>query len=283
MKIFKRICSFALAVSVAAAMCATAFADKRNSKYIALPTDIACEISVEDGVVTVTDNRTQPKSYNTKDSALNFKVDAAGLNFSYTNSMGWTKQVVLGKDVKNFEVTGAMNELALSDSLNYNYVIDVDATINNMTITGDCKVTLSQDSSINNLGIFNEEAKVIVSDGAKIKTTNKEPASTTVLEVKIRDYNHYTTKASYDAATNVITLPACIKDCTVAQAVIDTILSVREKATGETVAGKWYWPMLDGSSTESGKYIYRFSATDNEHKSVELTVNFISCEDKAAN
>lgn len=281
MKMLRRMICLLLAVAAAASMCVASFAitDWRDKRYIALPGDVSYELNVEGGKLTLLSNLKTPKEYATKDSALALRVDDYGLVLSFTTSGGSYKEVVLGKDVKLFSVTGTLNSLALTDTVDYHYTVEVDAMVNELTVTGDCTVKLSENTGVNKLGIHNSEAEVSYAPGAFIADKNVAPVTDVQLDVDIREFNYFTAHASYDKLTNTVTLPATMPGCTVQEAMRDVILRVEEFANVDLVSGRWYWPNLNGGSTESGTYIYRFIPTDNKHESTYITVNFISHED----
>lgn len=278
MKKLYRLLSAVLAVAVIVSLTVTAFA-RPNDKYIVTPNDINYEINVKNNKITLISNQKTPQQYNSKDAKLALRVDDNGLVLCFVTSGNNNKEVILGKGVKQLSITGSMNELALADSIDYHYSFEIGGKVNYFTITGTCKVNLTENATINNLSVHNSEAEVTYEDGATVVAKNTELASDIYLDIEIREYNYFTGHGCYDGNTKTITLPATMEGCTVSEAVRDAVIKVREKNGGDLVSGRWYWPNLNGSSTESGNYVYRFAPTDNKYKTAQVTINFISYED----
>lgn len=279
MKNMRRFICFALAVAMLLGMNVVSFAARKNDKYIALPNDVKYEINVENGKLTLISNQKTPQSYATKDSKLALRVDKNGMVLGFETKGNNYKEVILGKDLKHPKFTGNISVLTVNDSLDYNYKIVVDGKINELTVAGGCNVELTDTAVVNKLGVHNKDAKVIAADGAKVVSKNDEFANSTVLDVEIRDYNYYTAHSEYDRNTNTLILRATNSGCTVKDAIKDAIIKVETTRNTDAVSGKWYWPNLDGGSTESGTYCYRFMPTNGIYKSAELTVKFISAAD----
>lgn len=276
MKMMHRIVSLVLAVAAVASLTVTSMAwKKKDVKYITTPGEINCEINVNGEDITIISNQKQPQKFTTKDGRIAFQVDKYGLILSFTTKGNSYKEVRLG-EAYIFNVTGNMNGLALHDTLNYKYKAVVDATVNDFTITGSCEVEVSEDSVINILGIYNDDAKVILLEGARARVTEKQPASKVRLDVEIRPYRSYTAHSEYDYINNILTLRATAEGCTVKDAMRDAIIRVEKVNGGDLLSGRWFWPNYDGGSTESGTYVCRFMPTDNRYQTVELTINFIA-------
>lgn len=278
MKHFSRALSLALAVIFIMTMGVTAFAKKADG-YVSTPNDVNYEINVDGEKLTLLSNRKGPQKFSIKDGKISFRVDDTGLVLSFETKSNNDKDVILGKDVKQFKITGNVAALALTDTLDYKYHAKVEAEVNWLTVMGSCKVSIGENASVNNLGIHNNDAEVVYADGAFIAKENKAPATRTKLEMAIRDYNYYTAHASYDNVEKTVTLPCTMPGCTVKDAMKDVILKVCEVNGGDSVSGRWFWPNLNGGSTESGSYVYRFIPSDNEHEGAQITVNFISYND----
>lgn len=279
MKRILRYTSLIITVAIIITTCSVVFA---RDKHDELPTTVNCEIKVDEDTISISGGSKATTTYTLKDTAVTFLVDSAGLVLSFPTQGGNTKDVRLGKLIKEFTVSGKLNSLAITDTLDYHYTINVDATVNDFTVGGDTKVVLSENTSVNVMDIYNEDALVYLEGGAEVRVTNKAPDSDTYLNVAIRSYKVNIVGAFYDENANVLTLPAKENGCTIYDAMKDVLLTVKQSNDNSSVPGRWSWPNLDGGATESGRYIYRFFSTDNKHKGVELIVDFIACEDKSS-
>lgn len=279
MNIAKRLLSVSLAAAAAFSLSVTslAWSSNRFKKYddIVTPGQINCEINVKGESITVTSNQKGPQKFTTKDGRIAFRVDKQGLVLSFTTKGNNFKEVRLG-EAYIFDVTGEMSSLSLHDSLSYRYKAEVDATVNELTVTGECEVELSENSSVNELAVYNKDAKVMALDGAFIHNSLNEPASELRLDVDIRDYRSYTAHSDYDINTKILTLRATTPGCTVQEALKDAIIRVERKKDGEAVSGRWVWLKLDGGSTESGSYTCHFFPSDNRYQSLDLNINFVA-------
>lgn len=278
MKNMRRFICFALAVAMLLGMNVVSFAARKNDKYIALPNDVNCEINVKDGKLTVISNQKTPQSYVTADSKLALRVDKNGMVLSFDTKSG-NKEVILGKDLKQPKFTGSISVLTVNDSVDYHYSLTVEGKVNELTVAGSCNIQLTDTAVVNKLGVHNKDAKVMAADGAKVVSKNEALANSVSLDIEIRDYNTYTAHSEYDALTKTLTLRATNPGCAVKDAVKDASIKVETTRDTDAVSGRWYWPNLDGGSTESGTYIYRFMPTDGRYKSAEITVKFISAAD----
>ena len=274
MKMIKRFFCAALAAAAVMSLSATALAKKRE-KDIVTPGQINCEINVNGEDITILSNQKQPQKFTTNDGRIAFRVDKQGLVLCFTTKGNNYKEVRLG-EAYIFDVTGNMNGLALHDTLTYRYKAEVDAIVNELTVTGGCEVEISENSIVNDLAILNEDAKVVVDKGASVHSTAIEPASNLRLDVDIRNYRSNTAHSSYDINTKILTLRATTPDCTVKQALNDAVIRVERVKDGELVSGRWIWPNLDSGATESGRYTCRFMPTDNRYKTLELNIDFLA-------
>ena len=279
MKNMRRLVCFALVAAMLLGMSVISFAARKNDKIIALPDEVKYEINVKDGKITLTSNQKGPQSYDTKDSKLALRVDKNGMVLSFDTKSNNYKEVILGKSLKKPVITGSLNALTLNDSLDYHYTVKVEGMINEFSVMGGCNVELTDTAVINKLGIHNKDAKVIAADGARVVSKNEELANTVTLDIEIRDYNTFTAHSEYDSQTKTLILRATKPGCTVKEAMNDASIKVETTRDTNAVSGKWYWPNLDGGSTESGTYAYRFMPTDGNYKSAEITVKFISAAD----
>ncbi len=279
MKNMRRFVCFVLAFAMLISMNIIAFAAKKSDKYVSVPTDVNYEINVKDGKLTLISNQKSPQSYDTKDSKLALRVDKNGLVLSFDTKSNNYKEIILGKDLKQPKFSGSINVLTINDSIDYNYNITVEGKINELTVAGSCNIELTDTAVVNKLGVYNKDAKVIAADEARVVSKNEELANALTLDIEIRDYNTYTAHSEYDALTKTLILRATNPGCTVKDAVKDASIKVETTRDTDAVSGKWYWPNLNGGSTESGTYIYRFMPTDGKYKSAEITIKFISAAD----
>lgn len=272
----KRFLCAALAVTAAFSMSLTSLAwKKKDVKDITTPGQINCEINVNGENITITSNQKGPQKFTTRDGRIAFRVDKQGLLLSFTTKSNNFKEIRLG-EAYIFDVTGNMNGLALHDTLNYRYKAEVDATVNELTVTGDCEVEISENSIINTLAIYNEEAEVMVLEGASVHANVIEPASAIRKDVDIRAFRGNTAHSNYDINTKILTLRATTPGCTVKEAMKDVTIRVERNKDGEMVSGRWVWYNLDGGSTETGRYVYSFVPTDNRYQTLDLTIDFIA-------
>lgn len=274
MKNIRRFAAFAVVATVLMSTCLVAFAKDREDD---LPTAANCTITVGDETMTVSGTYTATTSYAITDKELDFALDSTGLMLNYTTPGGNAKTIRLGKQVYAFTVSGALDSLTLSDTLDYHYAVTVDAKIGQMTAKGDVNLTLTGSSAIGTLTIESDKAVVTAESGAEIQATNRALDSDTYLAVAARSYLANTDQASYDKATGVLTLQAAQSGCTVKEALKDVVLTVRKKHGDLAVSGQWYWPNLDDSSTSSGRYLYRFTPTEGS-STHQLTVVFTAAE-----
>lgn len=280
MNITKRLICTALAVTSALSLSVNSFAwsSKKfdKDKYdIVVPGRINCEINVKDENITINSNQKGPQKFTTKDGRIAFRVDKSGLILCFTTKGNNYKEVRLG-EAYIFDVTGDMNGLALHDTVTYRYKAEVDAIVNELTVTGDCEVEISENSAINTLAVYNDEAEVMVLEGASVHEAVNEPASALRLDVDIRDFRSNTAHSDYDINTKILTLRATTPGCTVKEAMNDAIIRVERKKDGELVSGRWVWLNMDSGSTETGRYVCRFMPTDNRYQSLDLTIDFVA-------
>lgn len=276
MKSIRRFAAFAVAATILMSTCLVAFAKDREDD---LPTAANCAINVAGEALTVSETYTATASYAIKDKDLAFSVDSTGLVLSYTTPGGNAKTIRLGKRIYAFTVSGALNSLTLSDTLDYHYAVTVEAAVEQLTAEGDVKLMLTDSSSIGMLAIKDDKAMVTAESDAEIHNTNRALDSETYLTVAVRDYRVNTTQATYDDATGVLTLQAAQAGCTVSEALKDVVLTVKQTHADLAVAGAWYWPQFNGNATASGRYIYRFSATDGAHDGKEVIISFTAFDE----
>jgi len=279
MKNLRRLACLVLAVAMLFGMSVVSFAARKSNKYISLPGDVNYEINVKDGKLTLISNQKTPVSYDTKDSKLALRADKSGLVLSFDTKSNNYKEIILGKDLRQPVFSGSLNALSVNDSVDYHYDIVVEGKINEFTVAGSCNVELNDTAVINKLGVHNKEAKVVAADEARVVSKNEELANAVTLDIEIRDYNTYTAHSEYNDLTKTLTLRAVNPGCAVRDAVKDASIKVETTRDADAVSGKWYWPNLDGGSTESGTYIYRFMPTDSIYKSAEIKINFVSAAD----
>lgn len=279
-KIISRAASAVLAAAMLLSLASTAMAAGLTDKeWRNLPTDESCTIDVSNKKLTITTSTATPKTYNLYSGDIDLYVDTNGLVLSYRTGMYNTyKTVTLGKNIKEFGITGTYASLALTDTLDYKYTANIDATINDFSVSGAMKVVFSDNSVINRLGIYNKDADVFLGSGTNVTESNNTVASATQLEVKIRDYGNYSTGTAYDADSKTVYLNAKASGTTVKQALSDVIISVQRSDKFESIYGTWIWPNINGSSTESGRYTYHFIPYDNNYQSQTLYVEFKSAE-----
>ncbi len=275
MKNVFRYVSFAAAAIVLMSTCMVAFA--RDNKDD-LPVSANCAIAVEGDKLTVSGSYAATASYTIKDKAVTFAVDGTGLILTYPAQGGNIKTIRLGKRIHAFNVSGTFDALTLDDTLDYHYTVTVDATVGQLTANGDVKLLLTGETAIDTLMLANDKAVVTAESEVKIKSTNRAPDSETYLSVAVRDYRANTSAASYDSATGVLSLTANRAGCTVTDALKDVVMTVRQAHGDLAVAGRWYWPNLDGGATDSGRYLYRFAPTAQGKGVQELTVAFTKAE-----
>lgn len=275
MKMTKRLLCAALAVTSAVSMSVNSFAWSRKDYDVAVPGQINYEVNVKGENITLTSNQKGPQKFTTKDGRIAFRVDKSGLILCFTTKGNNYKEVRMG-EAYIFDVTGEMNGLALHDTVNYRYKAEVDAMINELTVTGDCEVEVSENSSVNELAVYNDDAEVMVSEGALIHNAVNEPASALRVDVDIRSYRSFTAHSDYDINTKILTLRATTPGCTVKEALTDAIIRVERKKDGEPVPGRWVWLNMDSSSTETGRYTCHFFPTDNRYQSVDLNIDFFA-------
>ncbi len=274
MKKIVRSVSFVAAVVFLMSASTVAFAREKKDD---LPTAANCAIAVEGDKLTVSGSYAATTSYTIKDKAVTFAVDSTGLVLTYPTQNS-VKTIRLGKRIDAFAVSGTLDALTLDSTLDYHYTVTVDATVGQLTADGDVKLQLTGETAIETLALASDKAVVTAESGVKIQNTNRALDSETRLSVTVRDYRANTSFASYDSATGVLTLTAGRADCTVTDALKDVVLTVRQAHDGLAVAGRWYWPGLDGGATDNGRYLYRFAPTAQGKGVQELTVAFTAAE-----
>ncbi|MDF3004758.1 MAG: hypothetical protein K0S22_1230 [Oscillospiraceae bacterium] len=258
MKNVIRYVSFMVAAAVLMSNCMMVFAkDKKDD----LPTTANCTITVEDEKLTVSGSYTATTSYTIKDKDVALAVDSIGLVLTYPTQSDNVKTIRLGKRIYAFTISGTLDSLTLADTLDYHYNVTVNAIVDRLTVNGDVKLTLPEAAEINTLTVANDKAVVMAESDAKIQNTNRAVDSETYLSVALRDYPFNVSTASYDNATGVLSLQVKQTGCTIDDALKDVVLSVRRVHGDQTVAGQWYWPNLDGGTTASGRFLYRFTPT----------------------
>jgi hypothetical protein len=275
MKKLRFIVCIVLAAAMVLSMSVAAFAKKADN-FIKVPGEVKYEINVKNKEITLYSNIKSQQKFATKDSMLGLRVDDHGLVLSFTTSGNNYKEVILGKDVKNINIAGSLNGLTLADTVDWHYTVNVDGKINEFHIAGDCNVNLDDTAVINKLGNHNEKAKVFAADNATVISANKEPLGKLYLDIEIRKIKYYTANSEYDANTKTLTLRSTMPGCTVNEAVKDAIIRVEEQNGKDLVSGRWYWPNLNGNSSATGSYVYRFQPTDGKYDSAQITVNFIA-------
>lgn len=274
MKKMMRYVSFVAVAAVLMSTCMVALAKEKKDD---LPTAGNCMITVEGEKLTVSGSYTATASYTIKDKAVSFAVDSTGLVLSYPTRNNEVKTIRLGKRIYAFTISGALDSLTLADTLDYHYNVTVGATLDQLAANGDVKLTLAEAAEINTLTVANDKATVTAESGAKIQNTNRAPDSETYLSVAVREYRANTAAVSYDSATGVLSLQANQDGCTVEDALKDVVLTVKQTNNDAVVAGRWYWPKLDGGATAGGRYLYRFTPTQGTGIH-ELTVEFVAVE-----
>ncbi|MBQ4538861.1 MAG: hypothetical protein II995_04550 [Oscillospiraceae bacterium] len=275
MKKLRFIICLTLAAAMVLSMSVAAFA-KKDDHFIKVPGEVKYTITVKNNDITLSSNIKSEQKYSTKDGMLTVRVDDHGLVMCFTTSGNNYKEVILGKDVKDINVNGSLNGLNLSDTVDYHYTVNVNGKINEFNFAGDCNVNLNDTAVINKLGNYNESAKVFAADNASVISTNKEPLGKLYLDVEIRSYNYFTANSEYDEKTKTLTLRASLPGCTVSDAVKDAIIRVEEQNGKDLVSGRWYWPNLNGGSSATESYVYRFQPTDGRYDSAQITINFIA-------
>ena len=275
MKKLRFIVCIALAAAMVLSMSVSAFA-KKNDHFIKVPGEVKYTITVKNNDITLSSNIKSEQKFATKDGFVTLRVDDHGLVMCFNTSGNNYKEVVLGKDVKIINVSGSLNGLNLADTVDYHYTVNVDGKINEFNFSGDCNVNLGDNAAINKLGNYNESAKVFASDNARVVSTNKEPLGKLYLDIEIRKYNYYTSNSEYDEKTKTLTLRATKAGCTVSDAVKDAVIRVEEQNGKDLVSGRWYWPNLNGGSSATGSYVYRFQPTDGRYDSAHIIINFIA-------
>lgn len=275
MKKLRFIICLTLAAAMVLSMSVAAFA-KKDDKIIKLPGEVKYTVTVKNNEITLSGNTKSPQSFATKDGIITLRVDDHGLVMSFTTSGNNYKEVILGKDVKNINIAGSVNGLTLADTVDWHYTVNVDGKINEFHIAGDCNVNIGDTAVINKLGNHNEKAKVFAADNATVISANKEPLGKLYLDIEIRKINYFTANSEYDEKTKTLTLRGTMPGCTVNEAVKDAIIRVEEQNGKDLVSGRWYWPNLNGNSSATGSYIYRFQPTDGKYDSAQITVNFIA-------
>lgn len=275
MKNLLRYVSFVAATAILISCCTVAFAREERDPDD-LPTTINCDIVVQSDSLTVSGSYLATTSYAIQDKNLSFAIDNTGLVLTYLTPGNNVKTIRLGKRVYAFTVSGTLNSLTLDDTLDYHYTVTVDAAIDQLTANGDVKLLLAGTAAVNALTLENDKAVVTAESGAKVQSTNRALDSETYLAVAIRDYRVNTSAASYDSTTGVLSLQANRPGCTVSDALKDVVLTVRQVHGDLAVAGKWYWPNLDGGTTTSGRYLCRFAANDSAYGGKELIIDFVA-------
>lgn len=275
MKNSLRYVSFTAAAIVLMSTCMVAYAKEKKAD---LPAAANCAITVEGDRLTVSGSYTATTSYTIKDKSVAFAVDSTGLALTYPTQSG-VKTIRLGKRINAFNVSGTLDALTLADTLDYHYTVTVDASVNQLTANGDVKLLLTGETAIDTLTLANDKAVVTAENEVEIQNTNRALNSETYLTVAIRDYRANTAAASYDSATGVLSLQANRPGCTVTDALKDVVLTVRQAHGDLAVSGRWYWPNLDGGAMDSGRYLYRFAATDGIYGGEALIVDFTAFGD----
>ena len=270
MKKLLRYASFLVAAIVLLSASMVVFAKEKKDD---LPTEANCVVNIEGDKLTISGSNTATTHYAIKDKALTFAVDSTGLVLTYPTQGDSIKTVRLGKQIYAFNVSGALDSLTLEDTLDYHYSVTVDAAVDQLTAKGD----VTGSTAINTLTLVNDKAVVTAESGASILNTNRALNSETYLTVAVRDYRTNTSAASYDSASGILSLQANKAGCTVADALKDVILNVRQVHGDLAVVGQWCWPNLDGNATASGRYLYRFTPTQGAGTQ-ELTIAFTEAE-----
>lgn len=275
MKNIFRYVSFVAAAVVLISTGVVAFAkDKKDD----LPVAANCAVAVGGDKLTVSGSDVMTTGYAIKDKSVTFSVDSTGLVLTYP-MQGGVKTVRLGKRIHAFSVSGALDALTLAESLDYHYTVTVDAAVGQLTANGDVKLLLVGETVIDTLTLLDDKAVVTTENGVEIKNTSRATDSETYLTVAMRDHRINTSAVAYDDVTGALSLQAGWAGCTVADALKDVVLTVRRAHGDLAVPGQWYWPSLDGSATASGRYLYRFSATDSAYDGKELMIDFTAFGD----
>ncbi|KAF5039687.1 hypothetical protein DSECCO2_541260 [anaerobic digester metagenome] len=279
MKKIMRCASLIVAVTVFFSTSMVAFArDKRDD----LPTPANCAIDIQGTILTLSGSYTATARHTIKDKAVTLAVDNTGLVLSYPAQGDGVKTVRLGKRINMLTISGMLDALTIADTMDYHYTVNVDAAIGALTINGDVKLLLSGDTAVETLTISDSGAVVAAESGAAIQNTNRVPDSQTYLSLTLRDNRRYTTQASYDGGTGVLSLRAKQAGCTVSDALKDVLLVVKQVNNNFSVPGSWSWPKLDGGAVESGSYLYRFSASDGVHEGAQLIIAFTAFDENTA-
>lgn len=279
MKATLRCAISAVAVAVVLTTCSTAFA---KSQIPDLSDSANYMFLAEDNNITVTSNLSLPTTYRVENTELTLSVDAtSGLTAVFKTSGGNEKTVRLGKSVKTIALCGVWQSLKVSDTLDYHYKLNLNAVVENVILDGAAQLVLQEDAVVDSLLANQKDTSVVLEPGSQLNQTNKAADTFVYIDLKTRLHKTKTAEAVYDAKTQELYLTANAVDCSVQDALTDVVISIRQTNDNAAVAGRWYWPQINGGATESGRYVYCFSPSDGIHQGVQLVVVFSAFQDQS--